>query len=408
MTLPTNFTNDDMMIDVHPDAHNDVNDAVNDLTASVDALSAFVEGSGAPGSTDGAVGDYYLDATNHVLYGAKVAAVNPAETITSSDGTLAGTYGTYGFRVRFTTAGTINRITYRRHAAADSTLAIQVWSDTGNKLREVFDTRASGVGRFTIGLPTPLPVAANQVLVFAISGNTAPVPATTTVTSTAHCTFLEHRGRGLLDVFPDQVVTAGCQLEPEFLPGTSPWPTALVGANEMTVGRRIVWENDSLGLGGATTEKTLATYVIPANSVVLPGGYKWIFHVHALCSQSSGAAATLTLRTKLNGTTSIGTSTMSMPSTGPSEHLVDIEWTLLGDNDYNLNQQAKFRVSGVMTPPTATDDLFNRMGYTRGNSVVQATWQSDITLTVTAQWSTATNTLDLHGYEVMRWLTAPG
>lgn len=182
------------------------------------------------------------------------------------------------------------------------------------------------------------------------------------------------------------------------------------GVSDPRLGLRMVWENDSVSMPNNASENTLATFTIPAGlakSLSGPGGMKWLFHVHALV-QSTSAATNLTLRVKVNGTTSIGTSTFSVPS-GTGERFVSWDWTLLGDNDYSLNQYCKFFCSGLMAPPTATDDLMNRTGYTRGNSIVSATWDSDIVLTVTAQWASATGTVcDLHGYDVTWWPTTPG
>lgn len=176
------------------------------------------------------------------------------------------------------------------------------------------------------------------------------------------------------------------------------------------LGLRVAWENDSVSMPNNTAENTLATYTIPGGSVTPlggPGGMKWVFALHALI-QSTSAAVNLTLRCKVNGTSAIGTSTISIPS-GTGERLVEIDWTLLGDNDYNLNQKARFGISGLMAPPTTTDDLPTRRGYTRGNTIVAATWASDIVLTMTAQWASATGTVcDMHGWDVIRYLTTPG
>lgn len=182
-------------------------------------------------------------------------------------------------------------------------------------------------------------------------------------------------------------------------------------ADDPRVGLRIAWENDSTVAPNNASENTLATFTIPANSVQPlggPGGMKWIFSLHALVQNTGAAAANITLRCKVNGTTAIGTSTLSVPN-GTGERLVEIEWSLMGDNDYNLNQKARFAISGLMAPPTTTDDLPTRRGYTRGNSIVQATWQAPIVLTITAQWATATGTvIETHGYDVIQYRTTPG
>ena len=181
------------------------------------------------------------------------------------------------------------------------------------------------------------------------------------------------------------------------------------GITDPRLGVRVAWENDSSSFGGVTSEQTLATYNLlnptPGSS---PGGNKWIFSTHALCSNTGAGPINLTLRCKINGTSAIGTSTIAVPN-GTGERLVDIVWELMADNDWNLNQKARFAVSGLMAPPIASDDLVTRRGYTRGNSVVQATWDNPIVCTVTGQWSSAaTQTLDLHGYDVIFYATTPG
>ena len=181
--------------------------------------------------------------------------------------------------------------------------------------------------------------------------------------------------------------------------------------------QRMAWETDSANSGDVSTEYTLATYTIPKNTfgsainpnvTYIAGGQQYNFHAEALILNNSGGTINYTQRVKVNGTTSIGTSTMAIaPSAG--EHIAEWDWRLYIDTDFSLNQRCQFRVSGILAPPTATDDLFFRTGYTRGNSIVEADWASDIVLTITGQWaSTTTVATQMHQYWVDRWLTYPG
>ena len=175
------------------------------------------------------------------------------------------------------------------------------------------------------------------------------------------------------------------------------------------LGVRVAWENDSALAPNNAVENTLATFALPV--IVTPdnpGGRKWVFALHALVQNTGAAAANLTLRCKVNGTSAIGTSTIAVPN-GTGERLVEVEWSLFGDNDWNLNQKARFAISGLMAPPTTTDDLPTRRGYTRGASITQPTWGAPIVLTITAQWSTATSTTtEMHGWDVLYYATTPG
>ena len=192
-----------------------------------------------------------------------------------------------------------------------------------------------------------------------------------------------------------------------------PGPPGPSGEPGILFGKRVFWENDSLLTANNNTEIILATYTIPANSVQPlggPGGMKWIFTTHGVLKNTSGAAANMSLRCKVNGTTALGTSTMSIPTDPTGEYFFEIEWILYGDNDWNLNQQGRFKIGGIFQSPTTSNDLFNRIGYTRGNSVVQATWGSPLILTTTAQWSTTAPTIstEYHGHDVIHFATTPG
>ena len=178
-------------------------------------------------------------------------------------------------------------------------------------------------------------------------------------------------------------------------------------AADPRVGLRVAWENDSVHYQDSTADTTTCTYTIPAG-IPNPGGYKWVFTTHGVLVNNTAAAANLSIRCKLNGQTQVSATLISVPQNA-GERFYEIQWTLLGDNDFNLNQIGKFRISGVLAQPNTAPDLSNQMGYSRGNTITAPTWAAPIVLTVCLQWSAITTTsFDFHGYDVIQYRTTPG
>jgi hypothetical protein len=181
---------------------------------------------------------------------------------------------------------------------------------------------------------------------------------------------------------------------------------------------RVAWENDSANVSTNSASESSAhfTYNIPAivsanyGANANPyGGYKIVINTHGLIINTSGGAATCAFRCKVNGTTSVGTSTVPSFASSASEYYYDVTWTIMPDNDWSLNQKAEFTYgSGVLAPPTSAAQSVMK-GYTRGSTIVQATYDSNIALTFTTQLSSASTTsVQMHGYEVLVTPTYPG
>lgn len=185
-------------------------------------------------------------------------------------------------------------------------------------------------------------------------------------------------------------------------------PAGPAGPMDSRLGVRMAWENDSTPFTNTTAESVACTYSLPSETSS-PGGKKWVFTIHGVCNNNTGATANFSMRCKLNGATQVSATTLAVP-TGAQDHPWRIEWTLLADNDWNLNQFATFRLGGMLAQPNTTPDLFNQSGYSRGNSIVQATWSAPIVLTVTLQWSVASTsaTYEYHGHDVIHYATTPG
>ena len=192
-------------------------------------------------------------------------------------------------------------------------------------------------------------------------------------------------------------------------PGT-PGVVGPAAADDPRVGLRVAWENDSTMFVNSSNEATTLTYSIPAIlAPANPGGQKWILTTHGILVNNSGASANVSFRCKVNGTTAISATLLAVPASA-SDRPYQIEWSLMGDNDWNLNQLAKFRVAGPLAQPNTSPDLANQMGFSRGNTITQPTWGVPIVLTVTVQWSVASAlvTTEFHGYDVINYRTTPG
>lgn len=374
----------------------------------------ILSGVGPPSPSLGSDGQYYVDTAGKALYGPRATVAASPQYVAFTDGGISVTSSSNEFGNRFlvVNAGVITGIRYKRTATTVATLTFNLWNvspgTVGALLATTTDNRSGLAGWFTATFTTPVAVTAGQVITASMtaSGGNVPIVAGSTLPGNPpSLTFQQsvfHVGPG----YPSSA-TSGLYISPIWSSGgsTGSWPII----TDTRYGVRILWENDSLALGSTTAEQTFAAFVLQ-NPVpgVPPGGRKWIFSTHGLCTNTAVSPINITLRVKINGTTTISTSTVSLPN-GVDERVIEVVWELMGDNNWNLNQKARFRISGMMSPPNTTDDLLNRMGYARGTSIVEATWDEPILCEITAQMSSAaTQTLDMHGYDVIYYATTPG
>ena len=194
--------------------------------------ASILTGSGPPPPTTGAVGEYYEDTLNGVLYGPKTASGYGAEQrITVSSAPTTNTVNsTLGNRVRFMKAGRITKIRYQRLATSTDTLIFGIWSDAGVKLGEIFDTRAGQVGAFEVALSTPLAVAATDIrmatVTAASSSNIPRFVNSTVVTDSVDCKWLGAFSIISLNAFPNIASTNLHYVEPIFEPNDA-WPVTV-------------------------------------------------------------------------------------------------------------------------------------------------------------------------------------
>lgn len=191
--------------------------------------TTILNGSGPPDGAVGAPGDYYEDTTNGVLYGPRQAGgwgaqqrpTNPAAP------TSLNTYDVAGQRYRFVRAGRVLGVRYGRAATLPTTMNLQAWRDsTQVKATDVVDTQAAVQGFFTVMFPTPILVAADETMTFAMANltNTA-TQSTGAPSSTADVKWIEGRFSvtGSIESYPLNTTTNWYPVEPIYEPNDA-WP----------------------------------------------------------------------------------------------------------------------------------------------------------------------------------------
>jgi Domain of unknown function (DUF4082) len=193
--------------------------------------STILNGVGAPAGTTGALGNYYEDTANGVLYGPKVTGANQRLTVSGSPSSAGGGWE-YGLAVTFAAPGQVASVWYKRNATDSATLSVRAWSSAGTKLGEIADPRSGQAGTFQVTFPTPVAITAGQTYVFSYGGSGG-VPAAVagaTVTNTNDMTFVEFRNNFNANNYPNVKETGlSFNIEPVFTAsaGTSIWPVTV-------------------------------------------------------------------------------------------------------------------------------------------------------------------------------------
>ena len=153
--------------------------------------TTILNGSGAPTSAVGNVGDYYQDTTNHILYGPKGSGsggYGPEQNAMGATTPNHSGSGAYSLGTRYTvlTAGQI--VGLRLYASEGGTHVLTLWNNAGT-VRLAQATAAAGSGWLEARFATPVQVTANQQVVAAY--DTAGVYAETTGMPTSASTDLQ-------------------------------------------------------------------------------------------------------------------------------------------------------------------------------------------------------------------------
>jgi Domain of unknown function (DUF4082) len=222
----------------------------------------ILAGSGSPSNALGAVGDYYEDTASGILYGPKkaTAAWEPEQRLTLA-GAPTTNYptGEWGLRIRFGRAGRITKIRYQRIAGTPTTMGLRVWSNAGAKLVDFSDTQ-TGTGVFEAALPTPLAVAANDVLVVSHGQSGGPPwkSSVLAVTNSADMTYVDLLLSGSANTFPTSPQPAsGSYVDPVFEPSFYAWPESV---RLVQAARTVVEVRRSVSLQTGTTLSLLASF----------------------------------------------------------------------------------------------------------------------------------------------------
>lgn len=131
--------------------------------------TAIYSGEGAPGSGIGALGDFYLDTTNHYLYGPKSAGdtLGPDESFADpfpTPDTVASGSKELASWFNVTRAGVITSArVYASSDSGNSARTVNLWAYPGTTLLATMDIdTGSNDGLMTFDFPTPIPVTAGS------------------------------------------------------------------------------------------------------------------------------------------------------------------------------------------------------------------------------------------------------
>ena len=213
-------------------------DTANTITVAATSAggTTILSGTTPPIDTTGAVGNYYEDTANGILYGPKVAGgYGAAQTISvaSTPITDGGSLYIGGIKLQFVRPGRVTGIRYRRMNTSSNPLTFDVWRDADQTSVAQVTHAGTTTGQFTVTFPTPVPVGAVGTYTFTVSGTTAsnvPVGNAQTVTDTADCKFVEYRYSTTARQYPETIGGGpGSQayyVEPVYEPDTS-WPVTV-------------------------------------------------------------------------------------------------------------------------------------------------------------------------------------
>ena len=259
------------------------------VNSTVAGGSTILAGTSQPDPTVGAVGDYYEDTVNGILYGPKGSTGwGTAQRFTVPlDPNIGGGNYERGVRIQFVRHGRITKIRYKRLAGSANDLRLRVWDDvTQVKLLDAAENPAgSGLsGAFEITLGTPLPIAAGDVRIFSI-GSAGSVPYYSVnaqaVANTADMAFLGYRTNdAAANTFPGPATTAvSVYVEPTF-EANEAWPVTvrMIAGYQTTSAatRRTVTPMTGTARTGSLSDAgsylrftgTNPTYTVPPNSAV--------------------------------------------------------------------------------------------------------------------------------------------
>ena len=201
--------------------------------------STIITGSAPPTPVVGAEGNFYLDATAHILYGPKSESARGtpvrSQPATVPPGYSGGGY-TYGQHITCIGGGEVLALRFYR-AAGNPTLSrsLKLWTAAGVQLASLTTAETAGVGGWLeYTLPTPISVAAGATVVVAFTtaasdqtayNATGPTSATPELSIGQACYIAGSAG-----LFPDQTRVSNHYADILFTPPGLVWPVALKGA----------------------------------------------------------------------------------------------------------------------------------------------------------------------------------
>jgi hypothetical protein len=214
----------------------------------------LLDGTATPAAGTGAVGNYYPDTDDRILYGPKAAAsFGPTLTsytteVTSSQAGV--TQGSYGNDVTFAAAGRLTGLRYYWDAVAPggATKTLRVWSSGGVELGSLVIPRgAAGVaGWQSAAFTTPIPITAGQTvrvsmdLVNADSVARITNPASNVVNG--DLTRNKQGYIGSVAAYPATATARQYMADVLFESGSgpsNPWPVALQGGADVSMMVRV-------------------------------------------------------------------------------------------------------------------------------------------------------------------------
>jgi hypothetical protein len=243
------------------------------FTATGTTASVILSGTATPTGATGAVGDYYLDTDDRVLYGPKIplTALSGHTTQTPTDLAYdAGAPTSWGRQFTFAVAGTITGLMhYRVPTAVLTARTMRVWTLGRALLGSASSAGESGSGWKTITLGTPIAVTAGQTLLIVLDDATrekvprlsipAGVPVVNGSITMDSSTYYEQFNPG---AFPDDFAgNFDSFIDVSFAPTVfDQWPVALKSAP--LVGAWGQWSGNQAAYDAIGTKDPNTLYVV--------------------------------------------------------------------------------------------------------------------------------------------------
>jgi len=220
-----------------------LNAAILDIDSRVTASaggSTILSGTATPTAGTGAVGDYYLDTDDRVLYGPKIATSSGSQSVytsqTPNDSWVLNNQG-YGVNVAsaFTVAkaGKITALRINRTSTSFAGYVLALWSSTNTKLAQVTVPTGGSTGWTSVTIPD-VPITAGQVVRVSLtvaSGSVVTLSRSGFASGITNGDIVMD-AMGFLDYSDTPISPTGQTpnhyfIDPVFEAAVDPWPVAL-------------------------------------------------------------------------------------------------------------------------------------------------------------------------------------